>query len=86
MAISILFRNIDDTNLKDINRSNVTDPQATAVTFTGSIGTTFAIDIQHGVTPLSNGEATVTGASDSTTYTAFKGSDGKLMVYQYPAR
>lgn len=78
------FLNSTDTNLKDDLQVNVTDPSVKAVTFTGFIGTTMAIFAQHGVTPVLNGEVTVTGASASTSYTAFKGANGRLAIYKNP--
>lgn len=80
----IVFRNLDDTNLKDEFQTNVTDNTVRAYTFTGNIGSSMLIDVEHGISPVDFGEVTLTGASASTTYSAFKGSGSKLAVYKNP--
>lgn len=80
----VVFSNAADTNLKDINEANITDPGATATTFTGVIGTSLLIDVEHGTSPISNGQVTLTGAAAQVSYVAIKGSAGELGLYTVP--
>lgn len=80
----IVFSNAADTNLKDINEANITDPGAAATTFTGVIGTSLLIDVEHGTSAISDGEVTLTGADAQTSYVAVKGAAGELGLYTVP--
>ena len=81
---NVVFSNATDTNLQDINQSNITDATATATTFTGAVGSTFAVDVEHGTSAISNGEVTLTTAATAT-YSAIKGSAGEIGFYTEPA-
>ena len=79
----VTFLNSEDTNLRDINQANITDATAKGYTFTGIIGSTFAILDSDSVVAISNGQCTVE-SSGTPTYVAIKGTGGALGLYTVP--
>ena len=76
-----VYDNDTDTNLKDLNNSNITDATAVAVPFLGSVGVNLTVDATPGkqTVNIASGETTVICAGTGTR-TAFKLTDGVSMA------